>query len=104
VAGAQVQKLVNTGAKTPSSNLGLTVNAAHPRYGNFSMAWSRQYTAQPTEGTPKLTTANFSLDWTKNINKSWDIKGSAKLIQRNMGDASLRVDERTVALQGAYKW
>jgi hypothetical protein len=63
-----------------------------------------QTTTQPLLGAPRLTSRSVQLDWSSDFGAHWNAKAYARDSRRNQGDALLEYNERTVGVQGTYKW
>ena len=73
-------------------------------WGNLNAGLQIQSTSQPTLSAPDLKTTSFNLDWSKEFYKKWTLKTYARYNLRNHGDVLLQADERTIGVQGVYKW
>lgn len=102
--GQQTQKLIATSSSSMSNNLGLYLQASYPQMGSLSAGWQQQNLSQPTAGAPDLKSNSFNVDWSREFGVHWIAKAYAKASKRNQGDLLLQFGERTVGLQGVYKW
>jgi hypothetical protein len=102
--GQQTQKLLSQGTRSQGSNIGLNLQAVHTQLGTFSAGWQLQTTTQPLLGAPHLTSRSVQLDWSRDFGAHWNAKAYARDSRRNQGDALLEYNERTVGVQGTYKW
>ena len=101
---AQVQTLVVALTQSRSSTAGLNLVFSSAQWGNVNAGVQVQKTSQPTLGAPDLKGTTFNLDWTKDFNKKWTFKTYVRYNLRNHGDALLQADERTIGVQGVFKW
>ena len=102
--GSQLQTLVVGLSQSRSSTAGLNVAFTSTAWGNLNAGLQIQSTSQPTLGAPDLKTTSFNLDWSKEFYKKWTLKTYARYNLRNHGDVLLQADERTIGVQGVYKW
>ena len=100
----QVQKLIVALTDSRSSSVGLTANLTSTPWGNVSAGLQWQSSSQPTRGAPDLKTTTLNIDWSKEFAKMWTLKTYIKANLRNHGDALLQADERTIGVQGVFKW
>jgi hypothetical protein len=101
---AQVQTLVVALTQSRSSTAGLNLVLTSTQWGNVNAGLQMQSTSQPTLGAPDLKTTTLNLDWSKDFNKKWTFKTYVRYNLRNHGDALLQADERTIGVQGVFKW
>lgn len=101
---AQVQKLIVALTESRSSSIGLNVTYSSDKWGNVNAGLQRQKTSQPTLGAPDLLTTSLNLDWSKEFQGKWTFKTYATYNLRNHGDVLLQADERTVGMQGVFRW
>ena len=101
---AQVQTLVVALTQSRSSTAGVNLVFTSAQWGNVNAGLQVQSTSQPTIGAPDLRTTSLNLDWSKEFNKKWTFKTYARYNLRNHGDALLQADERTLGVQGVFKW
>jgi hypothetical protein len=102
--GQQNQELLSSNTRSQGTNVGLNLQATSTQLGTFSAGWQLQTTTQPVAGAPRLTSRSFQLDWSRDFGAHWTAKAYAKASRRNQGDALLEYNERTVGVQGVYKW
>jgi hypothetical protein len=110
-AQAQQQRQV-TAAPWASSNLSSTLGAnlafSERRFGQWALAaqWQRIETRQAgTAAAPALDSRSLSLDWTlPPMAPGFSARAFVRVQQRNVGDARLRVDERSIGIQGVRQW
>lgn len=101
---AQVQTLVVALTQSRSSTAGLNLLFTSTQWGNVNAGLQVQNTNQPTLRATDLKTTALNLDWSKEFNKKWTLKTYARYNLRNHGDALLQADERTIGVQGVFKW
>ena len=101
---SQVQTLVVALSQSRSSTAGVNLVLTAAEWGNVNAGVQVQRTSQPTLGAPDLRTTTLNLDWSKEFNKKWTLKTYARYNLRNHGDPLLQADERTLGVQGVFKW
>lgn len=103
-AGQQRQRYSTTDRPLRQSTLGLAASWSHRRWGQWQASAQWQHTQQPTPGAPDLRGHALGLDWSLSTAAGWTWKAYARHNRRNHGDARLRVDERTLGVQGSLSW
>ena len=101
---SQLQTLVTALTQSRSSTAGFNLVFTSTAWGNVNAGLQIQTTSQPIPAAPDLKTTSFNLDWSKEFYKKWTLKTYARYNLRNHGDVLLQADERTVGVQGVYKW
>ena len=102
--GQQRQRYSTTDRPLLQSTLGLAANASHRRWGQWQLSAQWQHTGQPTPGAPDLRGHAVGLNWSLTTAAGWSWKAYLRHNRRNHGDARLRVDERTLGVQGSLAW
>ena len=91
----------------PASNkvrtAGLTGALTTGRWGSLNYNWQFQ-SIDPENARPKLTTRQWTLDYSRQLSDQWTVKGYWRDIRRNHGSLLAAVDERVLGFQVAYLW
>lgn len=91
----------------PASNRALTAglfgSLLHARWGSVNFNLQMQ-SIDPENGSPKLRTTQWSLDYTRQLSDQWTVKGFWRDIDRNQGSLIAQVRERVLGIQLGYLW
>ncbi len=102
-AGDQLQKLLVAGTQTKSRTHGFTLNGQRSDWAQVTLNYQGASVTQTTGG-PTLATRSLQLDIVRQFNQLSSLKAYLRLSSRNIGDVTLRTEERNFGLLLNFGW